>query len=339
MNIHKVIIHELIKEQRITEAHEFLTDAVLSVNPDTYDLVDKLNKSFIRDSITYALFQIEEGDNFPNYFSRYIQTEKTDSDFVTFSRTAILNLKQIIRNVIFAKGGYFVFADYTENDNHYLSVFIIRDEKGILFNKNVAGRKFEINSVSYLNTNKLAMGCRINLNKYSDNDGKYLALIKNNSADISDYFNNWISTMQPESSTEYTDALYQIISNANIPVNPTTGNPYSIDEFRKNVHDYVKNRPNKVVNIQEMSTYFYQDSDYLTQYAVENNVIIDSEFKVDGRSLKKFWRLDINSDGIQLRFSRGDFSTKIRISEDNNDLVLIESSRFANKLRRETDEG
>jgi Nucleoid-associated protein len=337
MNVHKVIIHELIKEQRRTEANEYLSNHVYTVNQDTFDLVDKLNKTFIRDSITYAIFKSEEGDNFPNYFSRYTQTDKVDNDFVQFTRLAILNLKQIIRPVIFASGGYFVFSEYTDNDTLYLSVFLIRDEKGIVFRKNIKDGGFEINSVSHLNTNKLAMGCRINLNKYNAQDGKYLALIKNNQADISDYFNLWISTDQPDSSTEYTETLYQIISNVDVPVDPESGTSYLIDEFRKQVHDYIKNRPNKIVNISDMSNYFYQDSNYLSLFAEQNNYIIDSEFKVDGRKLQKFWRLEVNSDGIQLRFSRGDLNTKVRISEENPDIILIESKRFANKLKREAE--
>lgn len=336
MIVNKVIIHELIKEQRVTEATEFLSSNVYTVNQDTFDLVDKLNKSFIRDSIIYAIFKNEEGDNFPNYFSRYMDTNKVDDDFIQFTRATILNLKQIIRPVVFAKGGYFVFAEYSENDTLYLSVFLIRDEKGIVFRKNVDGNGFEINSVSHLNTNKLSMGCRINLNKYVMQDGKYLALIKNNQADISDYFNFWISTDQPDSSTEYTETLYQIISHVNAPLDPDTGISYSIDDFRKHVHDYIKNRPNRIVNISEMSTYFYQDSNYIALFAEQNNYIIDSEFKADGRRLKKFCKLDINSDGIQLRFSRGDFRTKIKISDDNPNVVYIESNAFASKLRSET---
>lgn len=216
-----------------------------------------------------------------------------------------------------------------------MSIFLIRDEEGVLFNKDSATRKFNINRVSYLNTNKLAMGCRINIEKYSGQDGKYIAMIKNNLAEISDYFNNWISITQPESSTEYTNTLYEIVSNATTPLNPETNTIYTIDEFRKKVYDYVKNRPNKIVCISEMSYYFYQDENYLSEYVNENNITIDSEFKVDGRSLKKFWRLDINADGIQLRFSRGDLNTKVRLSEEDENSLIIESPHLVRKFRAE----
>lgn len=338
MELKKIIIHELSKQQRIIEAKEFLSSNVYEINEDTIELTDRLNRSFIRDSITYAIFKVEEGDKFPNYFSQYHLSENENLDFVSFTRSAIMNLKQIISPIIFATGGYFVFSEYQEGNTNYISVFLIRDEKGLVFRKKQDGKGFEINSVSHLNTNKLAMGCRINIDRYKNEDGKYLALIKNKNRDISDYFSHWISTDQPESSSEYTDTLYQIVSNITPPVNPETGNNYEIDEFRKKIHDFVNNRPNKMVNISELSNYFYHDSETIPLYAQENNYTIDSEFKADGRKLRKFWRLEVNSDGIQLKFSRGDLNTKIRFSEENPDLILIESRKFANRLKKETED-
>ncbi len=338
MELKKIIIHELIKEQKLTLANEYLSSSVYDINGDTIDLADRLNRSFIRDSITYAIFKIEEGDKFPNYFSHYQLSGQQNLDFVTFTRSAIMNLKQIISPIIFASGGYFVFAEYQEGNINYVSVFLIRDEKGLVFRKKQDGKGFEINSVSHLNTSKLAMGCRINIDRYKNNDGKYLALIKNKSRELSDYFNRWISTDQPESSSEYTDTLYQIVSNITPPINPETGNNYEIDEFRKKVHDYVNNHPSKMVNVSELSYYFYHDNDTIPFYAQENNFPIDSEFKADGRKLRKFWRLEVNGDGIQLKFSRGDLNTKVRFSEENPDMILIESKKFATKFKKESED-
>jgi len=334
MEIRRVIIHELIKYQGTNEAHEFLTDTLLNIEPQTRNLVEALDKSFKRDFINYAIFNETGLDDFPHYFQQYYN-DINDDTFITFTRSVIMNLKQIIRNVLFAKGGYFIFAQYDINNTPYIGIYIIRDEKGILFNKDSESMTFSISSVSYLNTNKLAMGCRVNLAKYSNRDGRYIAMIKNNQADISNYFYNWINVIQPESSREYTDALFQIISNIDAPINPSTNQPYTLDVFRKNVHDYIKSRPNKVVNMAEMGTYFYNNDSIFIDFIEENNFTVDTEFKVDGRSLKKFCNFDVRADGIRLTFSRGDYDIKVKLSEDDENKVIIESRSFANKLRRE----
>ena len=44
---------------------------------------------------------------------------------------------------------------------------------------------------------------------------------------------------------------------------------------------------------------------------------------------------EVNRDGISLKFSRGALDDKVRISDDNPNMVIIESESFANALRRE----
>lgn len=336
MEIQKVIIHEIIKHQRVNEAQVFLTNASLRLNDQTISLIETLDKSFKRDVINYAIFNEEGQDDFPHYFKQYNEGEDGEREFVIFTQNVIRNLQQIIRNVLFAKGGYFVFAKYVVNATLYVGVFLIRDEKGILFNKDRNTQSFTISPVSYLNTSKLAMGCRINIPKYIDREGRFVAMIKNNQADISQYFYNWINVIQPESSTEFTNALFQIISNIPAPLDPDTNVPLDLDVFRKDVHDYIKTRPNQVVNLMEMGSHFYNDETAITSYVDENDYNVDTEFKVDGRSLKKFCTFDVRADGIRLLFSRGDFENKVRLSEENQNMVIIESKSFASKLRNES---
>ncbi len=336
MEIQQVIIHEIIKHQRVNEAQVFLTNAALRLNDQTISLIETLDKSFKRDVINYAIFNEEGQDDFPHYFKQYNDGVDGEREFVIFTQNVIRNLQQIIRNVLFAKGGYLVFAKYVVNATLYVGVFLIRDEKGILFNKDRNTQSFTISPVSYLNTNKLAMGCRINIPKYIDREGRFVAMIKNNQADISQYFYNWINVIQPESSTEFTNALFQIISNIPAPLNPGTNEPLDLDVFRKDVHDYIKTRPNQIVNLIEMGSHFYNDETTITSYIEENDYNVDTEFKVDGRSLKKFCTFDVRADGIRLLFSRGDFDNKVRLSEENPNMVIIESQSFASKLRNES---
>lgn len=339
MDVKKVIIHELTKEQGKTDANEFIADNLLPLNEKTIELVEKLDKSFKKDFINYAIFN-EEGENdFPSYFKKYYESPHTENDFLIYTRSTLLDLKKIIQGVIFAKGGYLVYAEYNINNTNYTSVYLIRDETGLLFKKSNERKAFTIDTISYLNTNKLAMGCRINLDKFKNADGRYLSMIKNNQADISDYFTKWISILQKESSTEFTRTLYSLINEVTLPKKNDSDEDYTIDEFRKKVYDYINERPSKVVNIPEMSNYFYGNFEYLTDFAYENNYEIDSEFKVDGRSLKRFTTLDVLADGIKLRFSRGDLSlNKIRLSEDNPDMIIIESKKFAQKFKKECSE-
>lgn len=50
----------------------------------------------------------------------------------------------------------------------------------------------------------------------------------------------------------------------NSPINSETRESLPLNIFRKGVHDYIKTRPNKVVNLNEMGRYFYGDDSPIT---------------------------------------------------------------------------
>jgi hypothetical protein len=53
--------------------------------------------------------------------------------------------------------------------------------------------------------------------------------------------------------------------------------------------------------------------------------------------MKRFVQIDLESDGIHIQFSRRELNTKIRFDRQNRNIVIIDSERFANELRREID--
>lgn len=339
LTINKVVIHELQKEARVNEAFTFLSESVLEITENVQLLLTRLDESYGKDVINYGVFDSSDGRVFPAQFTRYVRGQKTDSDFIDFSKTTLNNLRDQLRNVNLAKGGFFIFAEYISQGTTYTGIYIIRDTEGVLFKRLEETHSFEVNRIKYMNTDKLAMGCRVNHNKFSTSDGNYLSLIKNRQTDISEYFYNWISVFQPESSTEFTNTLYSIVNGIDLPINTESGQPYSIDDFRRLVVDYVKSRPSKDINLLEMGSHFYNDTQKIVNYANANNLTIDHEFRVDTRALRKFMSIAVNADGINLKFTRGELDRKVRLSTDNPNVVLIESTRFANALRQEINNG
>jgi nucleoid-associated protein YejK len=67
------------------------------------------------------------------------------------------------------KGGYFLFVEYQSIAN-FLAVFILRNTKGII-SKNESDH-FVLDEVTHLDTNKLAMGMRINLDIYNNSENE-----------------------------------------------------------------------------------------------------------------------------------------------------------------------
>jgi nucleoid-associated protein len=333
MEIKKVIIHELIKESGLNETKLVLSDDLIQNDENLTGLITALNKSYNSDRILYAVFDDSEGKYFPEKFKEYMHSKRENPDFITFTRSTIGNLENFIKPINLATGGYFVFAEFESNNSNFIGVFLIRDIEGKTISR--TKNNFSIRSVEYVDTSHLAMACRINEDKLNASLPNYLSLTQVRQQEISEYFKNWISIKQLETSKEFTSQLYNIISQIERPINPDTSSEFEIEVFRNSVYNYIISSPNKTINICELSQYFYDDPLRITKYANENDITIDTEFRYNGRELKKFIKVEVNRDGINLRFSRGVLNEKIRLSDQNEDLVIIESKAFASALRKE----
>ena len=333
MELNKIIIHELIKESGSNETELTRSEQLVDIDDNSIGLVSALNSTYNSDKVLYAVFDKSEGKYYPEKFAEYKESEQTDEDFISFTRSVIGNLETLIQPVTLATGGYFVFAEYTSNTNNFLGVFLIRDTEGKTLSK--TENSFTIDSIEYVDTSNLAMACRINHGKYDIDEENYLSLTQLRQQEISEYFKNWISIEQIESSSEYTKQLYDIISQIERPVNPNTESEYEIETFRNLVYNYASSSPNKTVNLRDLSQHFYDDPNTISNYALENDIAIDTEFRYNQRQLKRFVKLEVNRDGINFRISRGAFDDKVRFVEEDESQVIIESITFANALRTE----
>lgn len=333
MELEKIIIHELKKERDSNEVELILSEELIPNDDDSIALLQALSDTYKSDKILYAVFDKSEGRYFPEKFTEYRNTERQDSDFINFTRLVTGNLEGIIQPIAFATGGYFIFAEYSDNGYNYVSVFLIRDVEGKILNR--TSNSFAIQTIEYVDTKNLAMACRINENRIDNEEINYLSFTQLRQQEVSEYFKNWISIEQLESSSDYTKSLYQIITQIVPPINPETELPYDLESFRNLVYNYASTNPNGTINVRDLSQQLYNSPDTISNYAEENDISIDTEFRYNKTQLKKFIRLEVNRDGISLRFSRGALDDKVRISEENPNMVIIESENFANALRRE----
>lgn len=336
MILNKLIVHELQKEYGSTKVQTFASDKLIPIDSDSQGLIEALLSSYQGDKILYAEFNQASGNYFPSRIDQYRQTKRTEQDFINFTRDSLLNLVNFIKTKTLAKGGYLVFAEYENNGISFIAIFLIRDTEGKLLRKTKSS--FEVKTIEYLDTNHLAMACRINENKINENESNYLSFTRLRQKDVSDYFTDWISIKQLESNTEFTNALYQIINGITTPIDPETNERYSIDEIRNKVYENAKNNAQRNINIHALSEQIYGDPNVIAEYAEQHDISIDTEFRYDKRALKRFIQLNVNKDGINLRFSRGDVGTKVRPSDENQNMVLIESEKFANALRTELEQ-
>ncbi len=332
MNLTRAVIHEIIKVPQSNGANSFLSEELLPITQDTIMLASNLNAAFSREHSSYGNFKKTENLFFDEF--QLHQNTKTENSFLIYTKKVTSILSNLLGTIFFAKGGFFVFCEYSLNSTNFIGVYLVRDMEGVLFNKDNDTHTFKINSARYLDTNKLAMGARININKLTDEDNNHITLTKSPQTDISDYFIDWLGITRPESSTDFTNKLFNIITDIQLPINPATGVEYRLNEFRETAYNLIKAAPDKIVNLRNLSSVFYGDENIIISFAEEKGYELDHEFRYDGRALNKFKRIEVNKDGIRLSFSRGDFTAKkVYISEDDAELVMIRSKKLVESIK------
>ena len=337
MNIHKAIIHKLEKEAQTVEATLNLAETVNDINESTTQLFVKLRSIYNKDNSLYGRFDIENPTSFQDDFHIYRASDRSDENFIHLTRKLSQHLRNLVIQEPLAKGGYLVFTEYTRGDYLYTSVFLVRDTQGVIFSESATG--FVIDDITYVDTSRLAMACRINHTLMADDSSRYISLTKRTQQSaISSYFSNWIGITNRNSNLVSTNNLLRIINNIELPTNTESGEVYTRNEFRQQVYDLVVTSPSKTVDLRTLGQFFYGDNERIVNYANEQEIIIDTEFKPNQRKFKKFVQLAIKKDGIDLKFSRSDYENKVRISEDNPDLVIIESSQLATAILNEVEE-
>ena len=331
MELKKIVIHEVIKEQKSDDAKSFLSNVLLNNEHKTERLAFLLNNAFSKDDVVYGIFK-QEKNEFYFRFNEYQQKLSGDA-FLAFTQVVTEELEGIMKGKFMARGGFLVFAEYTVNTVNFVGVYLIRDVEGMLLEKNETEHTFAVNLTKYMDTNKLAMGCRININKLEDQDSNHLSLIKSGQNDISEYFYQWIGVDKPESNKDYTNRLFGIVSDLPLPEHPIDGMSYSINDIRELAFNNIKSSASRTVNLRQLSIQLYGDENTIPDYVREKEIEIDSEFRYDSKALNRFKRIEANKDGIRLAFSRGDINGKVTLSDEDPSVVILTSKKLADDLR------
>jgi nucleoid-associated protein len=336
MKIANLIIHNLNKEVSGNATLLLSKDVLDSSDKKTVSLIEELNSRF-RNNIAYGVFtkQQDDANTFHKEFDKYLRKSSKDK-FISFSNTTANLLYNKISTIPQARGGYIVYSDYNDDyGNHFFSVFLIRDKKDKQFKQRDG--IITIGEVICVETDKLAMACRINLKSYQeytpDSLGTYLGFVSIKQPETSDYFLNWIGAEKKQRDTEDTRSLVKIITNISVP--NEEGKPMQREAFKRKAYDVIRSFNKSPVNISAMSLSLFNNEATIGKYAEEHGIILSTEFYADNKTLKNLTEYHVKEDNIDLKFPTEYFGDKIRVDHNNPDLVIIESAKFAKAIAEE----
>lgn len=336
MEVHHLIVHELIKVPQESEARMFLSEACLPPEDKAQQLVYKLNQTFEAKSDTLlGYFSSPEDALFPGYFQLLAEANFSQEAFLAFSRDTMQALQLSLQGVTGAKGGYLVYAHYSDGMRNQLGIFLVRDTESIAFNKQ-AGR-FDLQTITHLNTERLAMAGRIDLDTFSQGQSRCLELIKHGSSQrtISEYFTHWIGLDRPASSKALTQTFLELVDQLPPPIDESTGQPLDTHVFQEQVMAYAVSNPQKTISIRDLDKTFYPGESRAQKIVEEQALPLSDDFRFDQPTIKRHVQFRLSSGDIRLQFNRADYlSGAIRIEGDE---VIISDPDLAERFRQELD--
>jgi nucleoid-associated protein len=334
MTVNYLIIHNLNKEILGDAALYLSKDALNPSDTKSVSLIENLNSRF-KDNISHGVFTEHHDDatTFKTEFDKCLK-KITKDEFVEFSNATAKLLYTKIETIRQARGGYLVYADYEDRGHHFFSVFFIRDKKDMQFSSRDG--VITIGEIICVETDKLAMACRININSYqgysAGGSSTYLGFVSIKQSETSDYFLNWIGAEKKKRDNEDTKALVKIINS--MPVPEEDGKAMSQEGFRRKAYDAILAYNKSPLNINTVSQVLFGDALAISQFAENKGVEISTEFYASRDALRNLVSYHVKADKIDLKFPPEYYGDKIRMESG---MVIIKSDIFANAITAEND--
>lgn len=306
IDLRRLVIHELVKSAESVDAQVYLSETTVEIEERSLDLVRRLHRTFeSKSDIMLGRLSSPEDNLFPGFFEQWRRTPASAEAFLLFSRDTMQTLQLGLQGIVGAKGGYLVYAEYLAEEIPMLGLFLVRDTEGLIFRRLDQRAGFDLDSVTYLDTNRLAMAARIRLDGSLDK-GYHTQLIKHNrsQSSISEYFINWIGLDRTDSSRELTENFLEIVEHLPLPYDADAGREMKPAEFQKEVVRYALASPGQSIELDRFEANFYGDEHPAQAYLSEQGVDFNDGFRVDANTLRKHNRLRAYAAGVSLSFAR-----------------------------------
>lgn len=316
MELLNIALHQVIREEN-TEPILNLAETLLDENNATViEFVEKIIKSFTSKHPTYGKFQ----DDIIAYpFQQQVREFRDNNNFLNFSIEAMSLLKREIQ-VPQAKGGYVIFAHYSEQGKEYLITSMLDKAEHFTVNDD----NLDIEKLKTLDIDRLARANRINFEKWGEGDETYLAFIKG-TRHVSTYFQKFIGN------TDLTSSFINSKNLKNAVQKYMREKEFSDDrkaETGGRINNYFENKfeAKEDIELSAISAIIDAENptDFLEYIASDENAQVSGNFRVTKKSdFSMFHRAKIKGAGYSIEFEL-DLIRREKVKREGNNLIFVD---------------
>ena len=330
LTLHALIVHELRKQPEMAEADLLLSQRTLAITEQSQELVGRLDEIFERKSdLLQGFLQQPDESLFPAHYQNWLEGGRGRDAFVGFSQEAVGVLRETLRGVVGAKGGYLLFADYSMDNQRMLGIYLIRDKPGLVFREDEETDGLRLSSIQYLDLDHLAMAARL-----LAGPGRNVQLIRHarTQSTISQYFTDWVGVERAETSAELTHSFLEIVEELPMPKDRETGQPMEEGDFERALLQYAAKQPQQTVRVRDFDDHFYGNAAPLQEMLAERDTALEDGFRVDRRALRGQFYLRAGFGGVSLTCTKDHLREGLVHVDEASGKITIHSEEIASLL-------
>lgn len=314
MELKNIVLHQIIREKNNLPKLNITDKLLNSDSPTVIEFVGKIVKSFGSKSPTQGTFQ-ENATVYP--FQSMVREYLVGKSFLSFTKDAMAQLEKDIQ-VSQAKGGYVVFAHYTQNARDFLITIMLDMSEQFTTDD----KKLNITKLKTLDIDKLSRANRINLSRWEENDGLYLSFIKGTKT-VSLFFQKFIGNTDLTSALTNTKTLNDAVSKF------MRVEEYSDEQKEKanqDINEYLEKQYTNKEDVELVAVSAMlspQKPTRFTEFVTEDDEIeVSGSYRLNQKSdFNVFHSATIKGNGYKIQFEKELIKQK-KVIRDGNDVIF-----------------
>lgn len=301
MILRHATVHKLIKEKGKVGAENVTIqerETELDVgNEKVISLAQQIKETYTtKNGLGYGDFEEDAGI----FEQKLSQLHSDEITFISFTRSAMGQLKNAIKEKSLATGGYLLFYEYEEARKALLIIAMLKNKGRFNFNEDL-----DLTDVQTIDIDNLHIAARINFNKWDADDEHYISFVKGRSQDITDYFKSFIGIDDENytDSKENTGDLYKVAT-AYFEVNTypmERENSAKSQLYTLAMERHSEGRP---ITIQEIAHVINPENpDHFQEFANSEDYNLPGEIYIDKKEARKLVNFSGGDNLVRVSFS------------------------------------
>ncbi|MDP0590210.1 MAG: nucleoid-associated protein [Candidatus Endonucleobacter bathymodioli] len=319
MTIQKIIVHQLEYSAETTALTAKPSNHSLQPTPALETMLADLQQTFNKKpDKRYGQFHGGNGNNFTSWLEQYINDSM---DYTEFTTQTLEKLKESLNQAGAQGGGYVLLADYKQGLSRYFLLCMLTHHASVTVTQDL-----NITDCSYLDTTRMPLACRININEWQKNplSNRYLSFVRPRTGHrLSDVFQQALGCTETSGSKEETVTLLSAVDD----YCKETASSEDRKTVKKQVHDYCQNKlsDGEDISLSELTGHITESgSDDFARFVNTSDYDMTLPITLERRTLTKLIRYSGSSKGLNLSFNAELLGSQIRYDKDSGQLIITE---------------